>query len=1017
MACNQIVRGSKRRPAILAASGLLITTLIAVATGGLATAASGPTVTGVSPDGGLVSGGTTVTVTGAGFTGATVVDFGTKPGLSPDVISDNSLTVTSPAESAGTVDVTVIAPGGTSPTSPVDTFTYVAAGPAPTITGVSPNSGLDGGGTLVTITGTGFTGTTAVTFGPAAATSIVVVSDTTLTVTTPPYLAETAVVTVETPNGSATSTFTFVSSGPPPTITAVTPDTGLTSGTVVTITGTGFTGANFVDFGTEPAALFLVSSSTSIIAQSPVQAAGIVDVTVTTPNGTSATSAADQFTAVTPGPPPVVTAVTPNAGTTAGGVSFTINGTGFTGAGAVHVGTVAVPFVTNSDTSITATSVVQPAGTYDVTVATPNGPSATGTADQFTVTAPVPVVTGVSPPSDTTDGGTPVTISGSGLTFATAVSFGGTPATSFTVDSDTSITATSPPEAAGTVDLTVTTAGGASATSAADQYTFVTPPLVVTGLSPTAGSTAGGTLVTISGSDFTGATAVDFGTVSAAFVFHTDEVITALSPPEAAGNVNVTIITPTGTTTPATRHADRYSFVTPPQVVRVSPPSGPALGGTTVTVRGKRFTDVTAVDFGAVPAPTFTVDSSGSITATTPQALPGLVQVTVITAIGTSVNSMSDQYTYTTPPPAVTGLSVPGQTVAGGSTLGGTPVTITGTGFTGAYAVGFGSTPATGIVVKNDTTVLATSPPGVVGVVNVSVTTPVGTSRKSPADQFTYIMRVTTPVVTGVSPHAGLTSTKVPKSGETSITITGTGFTGATSVDFGTTPALTMGLISDTEITATSPQVPASAAGTVDVTVTTPDGTSATGAADLFTFVAPGPLSRVTGVSPTSGPDTGGTNVIITGSGLSGATAVDFGTVSVPFALDEDTGELVATSPAESVGTVDVTVTTPNGVSVTTSSDRFTFTTPQIPPTVTVIRPHKGPATGGTKVVIVGTGFVGTAGVEFGDMPVNFVVNSNHSITVMSPAESPAIVDVTVTTPNGTSATGPGDQFTFETPR
>jgi hypothetical protein len=85
-----------------------------------------PLVTGVSPDLGSLSGGTTVTITGAGFTGATAVDFGNTP-VSVIVNSPTQITASSPA-GTGTVDVTVTGPGGTSLTSPSDQFTYIVSG-------------------------------------------------------------------------------------------------------------------------------------------------------------------------------------------------------------------------------------------------------------------------------------------------------------------------------------------------------------------------------------------------------------------------------------------------------------------------------------------------------------------------------------------------------------------------------------------------------------------------------------------------------------------------------------------------------------------------------------------------------------------------------------------------------------------------------------------------------------------------------------------------------------------------
>ena len=125
----------------------------------------------------------------------------------------------------------------------------------------------------------------------------------------------------------------------------------------------------------------------------------------------------------------------------------------------------------------------------------------------------------------------------------------------------------------------------------------------------------------------------------------------------------------------------------------------------------------------------------------------------------------------------------------------------------------------------NTTTITATIPAGSAGVVDVTVTTPGGTSAVSAADHFTY---TALPIVTGLSPATG------PPAGGQSITITGTNFTGATAVKFGTTAA-TFTVVNATTITAT---IPAGSAGMVDVTVTTPGGTSAVSAADQFAYAA-----------------------------------------------------------------------------------------------------------------------------------------------------------------------------------
>jgi hypothetical protein len=175
-----------------------------------------------------------------------------------------------------------------------------------------------------------------------------------------------------------------------------------------------------------------------------------------------------------------------------------------------------------------------------------------------------------------------------------------------------------------------------------------------------------------------------------------------------------------------------YMVAAPPTVTSVSPTTGPAAGGTSVTITGTNFTAVTAVKFGSANATSFKVNSESSITAVSP-AGTGTVDVTVTTPGGTSATSAADQFTYG---PTVT--KVEPKT---GSPSGGTTVTITGTGFTGATAVKFGSTNATSFKVNSATSITAISPkssPMGSSTVDVTVTTPAGTSPTSSADQFTY---------------------------------------------------------------------------------------------------------------------------------------------------------------------------------------------------------------------------------------------------------------------------------------
>jgi hypothetical protein len=582
------LRSLSRRAAQLGVVALLATASLVVGAGPAA-AAQPPVVTGVAPFSGPTAGGTLVTITGTNLQsgGTPTVTF---DGIDATVGTSNAttVTVTSPAHAVGTVDIVVTTNGGSSDTvGPANDFTYVVG---PTVTAIDPTFGPESGGTTVTITGTGFTGASDVRFGGTPASYVI--NDATQITATSPAGSGTVDVVVTTPGGSATATgaFTYEAPTPAPTVTGVSPSTGPEAGgTDVTITGTNLTGATDVSFGGTPAS-YVVNDATQITATSP-PGAGTVDVTVTTAGGTSSAAGTDNdFTYVAA---PNVTDVTPATGPEAGGTTVVITGTDLTGASDVTFGGTTALFTVDSATQITATS---PAGTgtVDVVVTTPGG-SATATG-AFTYEAPMvaPSVTGVSPATGPEAGGTSVTITGTDLGGATAVTFGGTPATSVTSNTPTQIVAVSP-AGTGTVDVVVTTAGGTSATAGTDNdFTYVAAPPapVVSAVSPTSGTTAGGTTVTITGTGLAGATAVTFGgTAATSFTVDNSTQITATSPAHAAGAVDVTVETPGGSDTAT----GAFTYVAPgggggggggttptkqPQHITFTQPSGGQVGDT-----------------------------------------------------------------------------------------------------------------------------------------------------------------------------------------------------------------------------------------------------------------------------------------------------------------------------------------------------------------------------------------------------------------------------------------------------
>lgn len=164
-------------------------------------------------------------------------------------------------------------------------------------------------------------------------------------------------------------------------------------------------------------------------------------------------------------------------------------------------------------------------------------------------------------------------------------------------------------------------------------------------MSPVHGDPTGGTAVAIRGSNFTGATAVDFGTNAATgVVVITKNLITATTP-AGTGTVDVTVTTPEGTSQ-INQPGDEFIYeVITPVATHIAPHKGPAAGGTVVAIIGQHLHGATAVDFGTNPATGVKVISDKIVLATSP-AGSGTVSVTVTTPLGTTVAGSKDQFTY-----------------------------------------------------------------------------------------------------------------------------------------------------------------------------------------------------------------------------------------------------------------------------------------------------------------------------------------------------------------------------------
>src|SRR5208282_1646272 len=250
-------------------------------------------------------------------------------------------------------------------------------------------------------------------------------------------------------------------------------------------------------------------------------------------------------------------------------------------------------------------------------------------------------------------------------------------------------------------------------------------PPTVSSVSPNNGPAAGGTAVTITGTNFAAGATVTFGgTAATNVVVVSSTSITATTPAGSAGAVTVTV-TVNGQGGSLT---NGFTYVVPPTVSSVSPNSGTTAGGTAVTITGTNFATGATVTFGGTAATNIVVVSGTQITATTPAGSAGAVTVTV-TVNGQS-GSLANGFTYVVPP------TVSSVSLNSGSTLGGTAVTITGTNFAAGATVTFGGTAATNVVVVSSTSITATTPAGSAGAVTVTVT--VNGQSGSLTNGFTY---------------------------------------------------------------------------------------------------------------------------------------------------------------------------------------------------------------------------------------------------------------------------------------
>ena len=559
---------------------------------------------------------------------------------------------------------------------------------------------------------------------------------------------------------------------------------------------------------------------------------------------------------------------------------------------------------------------------------------------------------------------------------------------------------------------------------------------------PDGGPALGGTPVLLSGSGFSAATGVFFGSVGAsAFRVISDRFITAVSPP-GTGSSTVTVRLASGTTA-AVGTFNRLD------VTSVNSMSGPAGGGTVVTITGTGFTSVRGVLFGLLPAAAFSVVSATQIQATSPPGL-GAVSIQVVSGYAASESASAAAFTYTGGDPranAITEGTGPNALVSYASqvnqsgicdnadqTASQNPIPglvdlchrardtaidagehlVYGPLLAGAILVGGGLLIGLGAVALSAVDALATVAFLAFGLVVLGIIVwnifidPSGTV----IDTYGNPVNGATATLLGPSGNGG--PTPIPASGAiispavNPETTDSTGefhwdaLAGTYAVQATAPNCHTVGKPSQPQVATSEFDIPPPAVGLLLVLECPASGIA---------------TPTVSGLSQAAGPEEGGNQIEISGTGLAMINGVLFGTTPATSVVPLSPFAALATVPRGS-GTVDVTVTTPGGSSRVAPGDAFTYV-PTVhgsgDPTIGELTPTVGPRSGGTLVAITGTNLSGVTSVTFaGIVATQLVARSATEIDAMAPAalvDGPA--DVSVRTSGGTSARVPQDVFTY----
>ena len=532
--------------------------------------ASAPTVSSVTPGTVLVYGGDTVTISGANFYGTPTVTFGGVAGTSVHRIDANNLTVVTPVHGMGAADVTVTNPDSQSGTLAGGLlFTY---GP-PSTSAVNPNSGPIAGGTNITISGSNFARTykRPVVITNSGSTlsdyQVLMTLDTASLVSAGKMRSDGADIRLYSADMATSLPFWIEPSSINTAVTKMWVKVPtLNSGTTTIFLAYGdpnntdaSSAANTFDYFVQNAGGAYTPTSLNFVVEGYINNQSDWRMAVYS-------NAGYYYSLLMPwsgGDSRVdyIKANVWNRNVVTGGPRYTT----YRFRATVYRDTTSHFIAVNKDNGVTLFNTSANDYVPSVGSTINYGPTTWSFVRKYAATEPSPALG--------------AEVSG--------VTVGGLPATNFTIVNSNTITATTPAHASGTVDVVVTNFDGSNSTLAGS-YTYVSPP-VVNSVTPAYVPSTGGQTVTISGAYFVGTPTVTFGGVAGTSVNRVNaNTITVVVPAHVVAAVDVAVTNPDGQTGILVGGLN-YAYAGP-AVTSVAPASGPAAGGTNVTVRGSNFT-------------------------------------------------------------------------------------------------------------------------------------------------------------------------------------------------------------------------------------------------------------------------------------------------------------------------------------------------------------------------------------------------------------------------------------------